>query len=406
MQARRESDVPRLEAKFESGALVRPAEAVPNLVDLASAWWTACGVDGITLSAAAQEIARRIGPAEHLLCVLTDGLGLEMLESMPAATFLWQHLAGALRTVYPSTTATALTSFYTAAWPADHAITGQWLQLPRAGGAITALPFTTRFGSRPLGSLGVAVDEVFPLPSLFGRASRERLLLVPDGIARSTFTAYAASGALVRGYRSLADAFAQATAFVEQSARPTCCVLYTPRIDDSAHEHGPAHLEVVGAVRALDAQVALIARVLGSRIRIVLTADHGHLQMPRAGPAIVRADDAIGVALHAPPSGDVRVTAFHLRAETDRSAFAERFRACFGEQFALLTADEMGALRLLGPVPLSSIARERLGDFVAVALGADVMQYRAGVRSDHGPALRSHHSGLSAAEMRVPFVLV
>jgi hypothetical protein len=406
MQARPESDVSRLEAKFESGALVRPAREAPNLVDLASAWWTACGVDGIALTPAAEDTAQRIGPAEHLLCVIADGLGLEMLEAMPAASFLWQHLAGALRTVYPSTTATALTSFYTAAWPAEHAITGQWLQLPPPAGSATVLPFTTRYDSRPLDGLGVSVEQVFPLPSLFSRVARDRLLLLPEGITRSRFTEYVAGGARIGGYRSLAEAFEMATAVVERADGPTCCLLYTPRIDDVAHEHGPAHLEVVGAVRALDAQMALIARVLGPRVRIVLTADHGHLPMPRTGPAIVRSDDQLGPALSAPPSGDVRMAAFHFRPDADRAAFAGAFRARFAEQFALLTADEVDTLRLLGPLPLSPLARERLGDFVAVALGADVMLYRAGPRSERGPALRSHHSGLSSAEMRVPFVLV
>ena len=72
-----------------------------------------------------------------------------------------------------------------------------------------------------------------------------------------------------------------------------------------------------------------------------------------------------------------------------------------------VTPDEVESIALLGPEPLSASARERLGDFVAIALGADVLEYRIpGVPADPRLAMRSHHSGLTAAETRVPFVLI
>ncbi len=398
------TDVDRLLAKFESGALLRPAIA-PSLVDLAAAFWTAAGVPALELTPTAAGFRGRIGDPQHLVLVIADGLGFDILESMPAASFLWQRLAATLHTVFPSTTAVALTSLYTAAWPAAHAITGHWMQLPGTG-AITVLPFTTRFDRRPLAALDIAADEVFPLPSLLTRVPRETLLLMPQAITGSATSEYAAGDSALRGYRSLGEACDMATAFANESAGPTCCVLYTPRIDDVAHEHGPAHIEVVGAVRALDEQIARLAAALAGRARIVVTADHGHLAVPPGGRRVLRSDDEVGQTLRAAPAGDARVLNFFVQPGSAET-FASAFRARFGEQFALLAPDEVETLALLGPGPLSPLTRERLGDFVAVALGADVLEYRpAGARADHRLALRSHHSGLTAAELRVPFVLV
>jgi hypothetical protein len=399
-------DVARLLAKFASGALVQPDTRAPSLVDLAAAWWIACGVQGVARTPAAEDIERQFGGADHLVCVIADGLGLDMLEAMPAASFLWQHLAGALRTVFPTTTATALTSFYTASWPAEHAVTGHWLQLPPPAGATTVLPFATRFGAQSLEGLGVPAPDVFPKPSLLSATPRDRMLLLPGAVARGGFSTYLAGGAGVAAYRSLADAFEQVAAFIERASSPTCCIVYTSRIDEVAHEHGPAHLELVGAVRALDAQVALLARLLGGRARIVLTADHGHLPVSIGGRAILRADDPLGQMLAAPPSGDARMAVFHLLPNVHQFEFERLFRSRFGGQFALVTPDEVERLQLLGPTPLSSRTRERLGDFIAIALGADVLEYRGGGAPDRRLAARSQHSGLSAAEIRVPFVLV
>jgi hypothetical protein len=278
------------------------------------------------------------------------------------------------------------------------------LQLPPPIGAATALSFATRFEGKPIDA--GRRDDVFCAPSCFGASPRKRLLLVPAAIARGGFTDYVAGGVEVGGYRSLAEGFDHAARFVEGAGGPTCCVLYTSRIDDAAHEHGPSHLEVVGAVRALDAQVALLATVFEGRVRIVLTADHGHLPVAPAARAIVRADDEVGRMLAAPPAGDARVAMLHLRPETDGAAFAAAFRARFAEQFALLTADEVEGLALLGPTPFSPAIRERLGQFVAVALGSDVLEYRIGSRADVRLGWRSQHSGLTAAEMRIPLVIV
>lgn len=398
------TDVDRLLAKFESGALLRPGTA-PSLVDLAAAFWSAAGVPDLELSPAATGFRERIGDSPHLVLVVADGLGFDILEAMPAASFLWQRLAATLQTVFPSTTAVALTSLYTAAWPAAHGVTGHWMQLPRTG-AITLLPYTTRTDRRPLAAAGVEQHEVFPLPSLLGRVPRETLLLLPSAITGSGTSEYMAGGAATRGYRSLAEACDIAAAFSAEAVGPTCCVLYTPRIDDAAHEHGPAHIEVVGAVRALDEQVTRLAQLLDGRARIVVTADHGHLAVPPGGRRVLRADDDAGRMLRASPAGDARVLNFFVQPGAAEE-FAAAFRLRFSEQFALLTPDEIEALHLLGPEALSSQTRERLGDFVAIALGADVLEYRpAGAPVDRRLSMRSHHSGLTAAETRVPFVLV
>jgi hypothetical protein len=398
------TDVDRLLAKFESGALLRP-NSTPSLVDLAAAFWSAAGVPEIELTAAAAGFRERIGEASHLVLVIADGLGFDILEAMPAAAFLWQRLAATLQTVFPSTTAVALTSIYTAAWPAAHGVTGHWMQLPRAG-AITVLPYTTRTDRRPLPEVGVEQHEVFPLPSLLGRVPRETLLLLPSSITESGTSRYMAGGAAIRGYRSLAEACDIVGTFSADASGPTCCVLYTPRIDDAAHEHGPAHIEVVGAVRALDEQIARLAASLAGRARTVVTADHGHLAVPLGGRRVLRADDDAGRMLRAAPAGDARVLNFFVQPGA-ADEFAAAFRTRFGEQFVLLTPDEVASLHLLGPNLLAAQTRDRLGDFVAIALGADVLEYRAaGASVDRRLSMRSHHSGLTAAETRVPFVLV
>ncbi len=192
------------------------------------------------------------------MVVIADGLGLDLLESMPAASFLWQRFTDALHTVYPSTTAVALTSFHTASWPTEHGVTGYWVPGPGRGAVdtINVLECARRGDGRPLEALGLRVESIFARPTMLARVPRQTLFMLPARLVSGGFTNYLAGSTARQGYRSLADAVDSIVDFVGHASGPSCSVLYVSAIDEAAHEHGPAHLEVVGAVRALDAAVA------------------------------------------------------------------------------------------------------------------------------------------------------
>ena len=152
----------------------------------------------------------------------------------------------------------------------------------------------------------------------------------------------------------------------------------------------------------LDRAVADLADALGGRPRIVVTADHGGLD---AGPDqihVLGAADRLSGLLQCGPSGDSRVVYFHVR-EGREPEFEDAFRERFGGRFFLLAAEEAEEMRLLGPGPLSGEVRRRVGSFVAVSRGADVMLFGRAVRS--GPALVGYHSGLTPAEMLIPLIV-
>ena len=184
------SDVPALLAAFESGELLRPDPDVPNFLDLSRALGAACGVRGLTLSANARAIADRLEEHEHIVFVLADGLGLDMIEQGgDSANVLRAHLSMELRAIFPASTVVALTTLMTGEWPAQHAVTGWWTHLEEIGGPATVLPYVRRSDDRSLSDLGLRPEQVFPLPSQTPRMTRETLVLVPDGDRRQRLLA-------------------------------------------------------------------------------------------------------------------------------------------------------------------------------------------------------------------------
>jgi hypothetical protein len=392
------SDIDRLLRWFEEGALVRPAADAPNSVDLSLALASLAGAPDVQLTRSAAAIAKAIGPAEHYIFVLVDGLGMNLLESAPES-FIGSHVAMELQPVFPSTTAAALASLATGRWPAEHAAVAWWTHLPEAGLTATIMPFVERYSGRPLQEFGVTPESVFPHGSRLAVYSRDVRSFLPANIASGAFSSFASGGTPIDGYTTFAEGVDMVVRRIEAARGPTYTYLYTPSVDAAEHRSGPGSAEVAAQLAEKDAQVARLAAALDGRARIALSSDHGVMEVPDSGRNILRKGDALLELLDVPPSGEPRVPFFHVR-EGWGERFEAAFRERYGDRFALLTVDEAERLELFGPGKLSSTARARIGTHIGITAEAAVLVYE--------PAawLRGYHGGLARAEMRVPLAIV
>ena len=398
------SDAADLLAAFESGELLRPGPEAPNLVDAARGVAAAAGARGLDLSPFAQDLADSLADREHIVLILADGLGLEMLEAEERAPTLRAALRARLRTVFPSSTAVALTSLATGAWPARHAVTGWWTHFEEIGGPATILQYRRRSDNRSLLDLGVRPEVAFPVPSLAGRIRRLCHYLMPRNIADSVYSRYWSGGPAAAGYPSLAGTFGSIMHTVMGADEPTFVYVYVPHIDNEAHQAGPDSIGARAALIAIDRLVSDLRAELGEATAVVVTADHGHLAVEPHDRLLIRDADGIPELLTSPPAGDSRVLEFRVRAG-EHERFEERFRASFGDRFLLLASAEVEELALLGPDPLADETRERIGDYMAISRGDAVLGYHPSEASRRGLRQRSHHAGLTPAEMLIPLIV-
>ncbi len=399
------SDIEELISAFEAGRLLRPSPDVPNIVDLSRALVSLADGDGVSPSPNSPALAKMIGPAEHLVCVLVDGLGMNLVERMNGGAFLRAHLAAELRTVFPSATAVALTSFATGEWPNTHGVTGWWTHIPQIEAAATIIQFVKRADKRPLGELGVKARQAFPVPSIMRCIERDTLALLPAGIARSVYSAYFCGGKTRLGYRSFREAIDFTVERVKAARKPTYTYLYTDRIDKEAHQSGVARPEIRGLLLDLDREVERLASALAGCARIVLSADHGFLDADEGFRRQIRMSDSLMRALKYPPSGDARVLYLHTREENEERVRGY-FKMRFGDRFFVVSAQDAEKAALFGPGPISPEARRRIGSLVAISRGADVVEYRGAGGAGRVINEASQHSGLSPDEMRIPLVIV
>ena len=398
------SDVSRLRTLIDSGKLLHPVSRDLSAVDFANALHSAMRVPNVPLNENASRIRDLIGDPEHLVLALVDGFGMNFMGELDDGAFLPNHLASEMRTVFPSTTPIALTTLATGAWPGSHAVVGWFQRLEQIGAVSTIISYVRTSDGKCLSELGVPAEEAYPVQSRIGDATRCTVNVFPSHIVGSTYSNYWTGSASQLGYDpdSPEEAFQIAVEYLNHARRPTCVYLYLPQVDSLAHKLGTSHVRTLAAARRMDELLGSLTGELPSGTRLVVTADHGHLDAPEEKTyRITREDEIAGLCRSL--TGDGRAAYAHI-AEGKFDAFRRAVRAKCGEDFLVLTAEEAEEQCLLGPAPVSSRTRSRIGDALVLSTGEAVLDYRAVLGDSLHPML-SHHGGLTAAEMRIPLVI-
>ena len=398
-------DVQRLKGLIESGALLHPVSEALSIVDLANALHDVAGAQDALLNDRALGVKRLIGEPEHLVLALADGFGMNFVETLDEGAFIRRHFAAEMRTVFPSTTPIVLTTLATGEWPGKHGVIGWFLRLRGIDAVSTIISYIRTADKKSLSELGVRARDAYPVPSRIGKSSRDTLHIMPQQIAGSAYSNYWTGGASQAGYEveSPEQAIEMAIERIRSARRPTCTYLYIPHVDSAAHKLGATHSDTLNAAVQVDRLLEALAGALPSNSRLVMTADHGHLDAPDHRSYEIGASDEIISLCDGMPTGDQRAIYAHVRDE-NIAAFRAKIHERFGDDFLVLAAKDVEELGLLGVGTLSDETRYRMGNLLVLSTGDAVLDYRAALGDERHPMV-SHHGGLSPAEMRIPLVV-
>ena len=397
------SDRERLLAAFDSGDLVRPSPEVPNIVDLANAL-PHVAERGESRSPAVDSIVDAIGPVDHVVFVMVDGLGLNVIDAEHGADFLGAHVAAELMTVYPSTTPTVLTSYATGLWPSRHGVPNWDLYLEEIDAVATIIHYVRRSDEADLGSLGVTPDQAYPEPSMVPGMAWPSFGVVPEEIGATPYSSYCRGHTPHYGYKGLEDAAGAVLKRLGEAEGSTFTQVYVPHVDAASHEYGIDHDTTKQAISGVDGWLAQLYRLLPPDVAVVVSADHGLLNTPDEDVHEIEPDDDLAEHLVREPWGTGRTTMFQVRE--DRTAeFEADFRRRLGGDFYLLETGEALDMGLMGPGPASQTTRRRIGSHLSISRGTPVIDYKYPREEQDEHKSVASHGGLTPDEMRVPLVV-
>ncbi|WP_223695235.1 alkaline phosphatase family protein [Leifsonia poae] len=336
---------------------------------------------------------------DRAVVIVVDGLGASALRARAGHARFLAPLLGKTTTIdagFPTTTAAALASFATGTLPGEHGLVGYRVR--------------DAANDRLVNQLSGWGDRLDPATwqrsrTVFERASAAGIRSWAIGLPKyvdSGFTRAILRGAEYVAARTMADRF-EAAERILSAPEPSLTYLYVAELDQIAHAKGWESPDWTAALESLDALVAGFARRLGPRQGVLLTADHGVVDVPETGhilfdtaPELVK-----GVAQIA---GEPRCLQLHLVTPGERAAqeLAERWRSVEGDRAWIATRSEAVAAGWFGPSVHPEVL-PRIGD-VLVAARKRVAYYDSRDLQRTGRNMVGQHGSLTADETRVPLL--
>ena len=349
---------------------------------------------------------------QHVIVTLVDGLGLNLfetfLEQTPWKNWLPDSLLAPLTSISPSTTATALTSLWTGAYPSEHGILGYELWLKEFGLIANMIQHSPAAFNGDVGGLqraGFDPANFLPAPRLGQHLSTGGVgvfALQPAAIARSGLSSMLLTGAEVVGYRNLSDLWVTLDHLLQrQRGKPTYAYVYWSDVDELSHRFGPQDervtLEFGTFSRTLQNFVSRLQKRAQSDTLLVMLADHGQINTPLNPRFELQSYPGLLADLVMAPSGENRLPYFFLRPGRADHA-REVIQEIWPDEFLIVPSEAALSAGLFGPGQPYARVPERLGDWVLIPQGGAYMWW-----ANKENPLRGRHGGLSPQEMLVPF---
>ncbi|MBG6099634.1 alkaline phosphatase family protein [Micromonospora vinacea] len=343
-----------------------------------------------------------LGPAlagvRRIAVLLVDGLGWYQLPTAapyaPTVAGLAATVARPLIAGFPSTTPTSLVSLGTGVAPGAHGVLGFTVRVPGTERVLTHTDWAA--DPSPL--------RWQPVPTQLERARAAGVTTTV--VSRPEFGGSGLTVAANRGgdFRGAAGGDAVATAMLAALAAgtgPTLVSGYHADLDRHGHVSGVDSAPWRVAATEVDDLVARLVDGLPPDAALLVTADHGQLDIPAAHRFDLDTDPRLraGVRLVA---GEARVRYLHVEpgaVDDVRAAWAE----VLGPAARVRTRDEVVATGWFGPVPEEHLGR--IGD-VVVTCNDTYAVMASRTERPMASKLVAYHGSDTAAELTVPLLVV
>lgn len=336
-------------------------------------------------------------PARSAIVFVVDGLGALNLGARSGhSRFLASRATkrDVARTVFPSTTAAALASLMTATAPGEHGIVGYRALVPGRGVVANQLTGWESEGMDP--STWQRSPTVFERAAAQGRpcfvVSKETH--VGSGYTRAVFRG--AEFVSARGMDERAE-IAEELAVRHPGA---LVYLYTPDLDRIGHRSGWESDEWATALEAVDAAARRLDATRGAGIGVVVTADHGMVDVPpHRQVLLVDGDDVLRGVREI--GGEPRMLHVYLEADADADAVLAAWRARESARSWVMSRAEAIEAKLFGAVDPE--VASRIGDIV-IAARSKIAYYDDRLVDKSAQKMVGQHGSLTPEERIVPLV--
>lgn len=342
---------------------------------------------------------------KNIILIIIDGLGYEYLLKHGRGSFLRQNLKRKIASVFPSTTAAAMTSYSTGLAPGEHAITGWFMFLKEIGAIVKILPFSTRAGDFKLEAGKIKYKDIFNEKSFFANLKAASTVILHQDYFNSEHSRLNYRGAKRLPFTNFNGFFKQIDRASQANKRRKFIFAYWPKLDSLCHKKGTDSLEAKNHFHALDKKIKKLAASLKRKnTAIIVSADHGLIDTKEKDKIIELKNHPKFVATLAMPlTGEPRAVYCYVRPGKVKQ-FESYVRTEFKKCCKLYKSEDLIKNNFFGLSEPNEKLKDRIGDYVLIMKENYIM--KDFVLGEKQKIHFGNHGGMSLEEMFVPVVVI
>lgn len=348
-----------------------------------------------------QLLPSQIQANDRVVLFVLDGLGYEYINRQPGG-FLRERNHTLIHSVFPSTTATAISTFASGLAPRQHGLTG-WFTYLAALGAVTAvLPFQARCGGVSFDRRVIDARAVYDWTPVYDTLDRKCYLVLPANISESTYSVATSGRAQRMGYENMEGMFARVANLLKRETERSFIYAYWPSFDSLAHQFGVKSNQLAMHYKELDrAFENFAAGVDPYSTMVIVTADHGLIDT--APDRVVHLEDhpEMAACLLLPLCGEPRVAYCYLRRGMEQ-AFVSYVETNLAHACSAKPSFELLEQGYFGTGATHPDLHRRIGDIVLIMKENYVI--KDCLLGESRFSQIGVHGGLTSTEMSVPLI--
>lgn len=345
------------------------------------------------------------GISKNIVLIIIDGLGYNYLTKYGKDSFLYKNLKGKITSVFPATTASALTTFSTGLAPQQHALTGWFMYLKEIGALSVILPFTTRAGDLKLSKGKIKYKDIFNEKSFFEGLNVASISIKHKAYIDSEYSRLADKGTKKFPFSNLNGFFRQISKALNATNNKKYVFAYWAELDSLCHEKGTDSQGAKKHFNELDKKVKSLAKLLKNKnTAIIISADHGLIDTKEKNKIIeLKNHPRFVETLAMPLSGEPRIVYCYVKPRKVKQ-FENYVKTEFKNACEMYDSDDLVKNNYFGLFEPNEKLKERIGDYVLIMKENYIMKDL--VLGEEQNIFIGNHGGVSDEEMFVPLIVI
>ncbi|MFW5799645.1 MAG: alkaline phosphatase family protein [Spirochaetota bacterium] len=346
----------------------------------------------------------------NIVLMIFDGMGYDILKrhTDPNNSFIRSKLIDKINTVYPSTTASVITSIYTGKTPLEHGVLGWTLYYKEYFRLINILPCIDYMSGEYININSINPYKPFNLhkESIFTKIKENspdvsQYIITENKIIDSHYNKLISEDAKMRGYSITDSLYEELRKTIKENDAKKFILTYASEPDALIHLQNTGSDWVKDYINEMDKQIRmLVDKVKGTDTLIFITADHGLIDIDKY--YYNDEDEEFYNCIVLPAFPEQRFSSFFVK--NHKRALFEKYIKNYENDFMFMNRDEFWKKELLGRGKKHPKIDDFIGDYLAIAIGDKGIGnfYKSGRTHE----FKAHHAGLTEQEMLIPLIKI